>query len=260
MNMRGFKAVYALICALMLSSTASAQLKIVSGERLREVSSPRLSADSASLRFQTTQIHAAPMTEDDPPLIYRYPFMNVGKESVVIKSVRTTCTCASAYCDKTSLAPDESGVIAVRYDPKGHPGRFERKIFVYTDDGSAPAAILKLCVDVSSDDEWSREYPVQMGRIRLRRNEVHFAKGVKAVEKIRFVNISEKPLSLRCEEMFLPECIRFETHPETLAAESEGEIVISYDPSFESRHKSVRLILQGLGVSPRQSVINITFD
>lgn len=258
--MRGFQVISALICTMMLSSVASAQVKIVSGDRLREVNSPRLSADSASLCFETTFIHDASMSEEDSPVTYRYPFVNVGQHPVTISSVRTTCTCATAFCDKTEVGKGERGVISVRYDPKGHPGKFERKIFVYTDGCSAPSAILKLGVEVSSADTLAHEYPVQMGKIRLRRGEVSFCVGSGAVEKIRFVNVSDRPLTLRCEDLFLPDCIGFEARPVTVDPKSEGEIIISYEPSQEIGNKPVRLMLKGLGVPPSQSVIKITFE
>ena len=144
------------------------------------------------------------------------------------------------------------------YNPKGHPGRFERKIFVYTEGEDDPAAILRLSVDVSNGMDMSREWPVQMGPVRLRRQEVTFAEGVKAVEKMRFVNLSGKPLTLSCEEAFLPECLTFRTDPVTVPAGEEGQIVISYDPSASGSRETMKVILKGLGLPPSKATITVT--
>lgn len=258
--MRKLGFIFAVFFTLAFPAIASAQLKMVPKDKLVSVNSPRLSKDSSVLDFDMRRIVAAPLTEDDAPVIYQFPFRNSGKGMLKIRSLRTTCTCVSASCDRMEVAPGEKAVISVRYDPKGHPGKFERKIFVYSQDGSDPSAVLALAVEVKSGQDLSREYPVQMGTIRLRRNSVKFSAGTKAVEKIRFVNLSGSPLDLRCEEMFLPGCIRFETRPEVVLSQSEGELVISYDPDGGESKKEIMLILKGTGVPPSQSVISIRIE
>ena len=53
---------------LVISSQAVfAQLRMVSKEKLASVSDPRLSTDSAAMRFETRHIVADPMTEEDEP-------------------------------------------------------------------------------------------------------------------------------------------------------------------------------------------------
>ena len=90
---------------------------------------------------------------------------------------------------------------------------FERKIFVYTQEGNNPAATLKLSVDVSNGSDSSTMWPIQMGGIRLRNTEVTFTLGRKAVENISFINLTGKTLKLECEEMFLPDCLTFSSSP-----------------------------------------------
>jgi hypothetical protein len=145
----------------------------------------------------------------------------------------------------------------VTYNPKGHPGKFERKIFVYTQDGNAPAAVLRLSVEVATGADLSQEWPVQMGGIRLRRSEVAFSAGAKGVEQLRFINLSGRPLALQCEENFLPECLSFRTEPEVVEDGAEGVIVISYDPSLPGVRDSMNVILKGLGLPPTKSSITV---
>lgn len=248
-----------MVCtAVMVSAmTADAQLRMVSKEKLQEVANPALSADSASLSFEQKHIIAEPMNEDDAPKTFVYRFTNIGKETVTIKRLVSTCSCASAVCPVKEVAPGASAEISVTYNPKGHPGKFERKVFVYTQDGNSPAVVLRLSVEVATGADLSQEWPVQMGSIRLRRSEVAFSAGAKGVEQLRFINLSGRPLALQCEENFLPECLSFRTEPEVVEDGAEGVIVISYDPSLPGVRDSMNVLLKGLGLPPTKSSITV---
>lgn len=239
-----------------LSGTASAQMKMVSKEKLESVSNPVLSADSASFLFETRHIKAEPMNEDEAPAIFRYRFKNVSEDELKLSRIVTTCSCASASCPVSSVAPGESSEIIVRYDPKGHPGRFERKIFVYSDDEASPAAVLRLSVEVVNGADVSNDWPIQKGSIRIRRDNVTFVEGERAVEKLRFINLSGKDLRLTCEESFLPQCLSFRTEPETVKDGQTGEMIITYDPSKDAR-TSMKIMLKGIGLPPSQSAIEV---
>ncbi len=250
---------FIMVCAAVMVSamTADAQLRMVSREKLQEVANPALSADSASLSFEQNHIIAEPMNEDDAPTSFAYRFTNVGKETVTIKRLVSTCSCASAVCPVKEVAPGASAEISVTYNPKGHPGKFERKIFVYTQDGNSPAVVLRLSVEVATGADLSQEWPVQMGSIRLRRSEVAFSAGAKGVEQLRFINLSGRPLALQCEENFLPECLSFRIEQEVVEDGVEGVIVISYDPSLPGVRDSMNVILKGLELPPTKSSITV---
>ena len=249
------KGIIMIVIWALAAMQASAQMRIISREKVEAVSNPRLSADSASLAFETRHIVAEPMTEDDAPKTFIYRFENVGVKDVEIFRLVSTCSCASVTCSVKSVAPGASAEIAVKYYPKGHPGRFERKVFVYTQERNAPAAVLRLSVDVESGSDYSAEWPVQIGGIRLRRSEVAFCQGQRAVETISFINLTGKTLKLECETMFLPQCFAFSSEPVDNGA--EGTITITYDPTRPGVRDNVKLVLKGLGLPPSQSSITI---
>ena len=234
---------------------ASAQMKIISRDKVMEVSNPRLSADSASVLFDTKHIVAEPMNEDDAPKDFIFTLKNVGKEDIKINRLVSTCSCATATCHVKSVAPGESAQINVRYNPKGHPGSFERKVFVYTQEGNNPAAVLKLSVNVSSGADHATLWPIQMGSIRMRTTEVTFTQGTKAVETISFLNLSGKTLKLECETAFLPPCMTFIS--EKVEDGEEGKIQIAYDPAQPGARETLKVILKGLGLPPSKSSITI---
>ena len=247
-----------LICLLMCFwYCADAQIRILSREKLESVNTPLLSSDAQVLKFELAHITAEPMNEDDGVQTFVYPFENIGRDTIVIKRIVSTCSCAAALCEKKTLSPGEKSEIVVRYNPKGHPGRFERKVFVYTDDSQSPSAILRLSVDVERGKGYEGLYPISMGAIRLRRNEIVVDRGVAAVEKCIFVNVGDGPLRLLCEKAMLPSCLNFRVEPEVVNAGAEGEIIITYDPAKGGVRDRMPVILKGLGVPPSQSTINV---
>lgn len=250
--------IFAVVLALGMIPEAGAQLKLVSKEKLKSVNSPQLSKDSASLGFETRHIIAEPMSEDDAPQTYTFEFTNKGRGKLEVKRVVSTCSCAQAICPTKVLAPGEKSAVTVTYNPKGHPGKFERKIFVYTQDGDVPAAVLRLSVDVENSMDISGQYPVSMGKIRLRRTAVRFTEGKDAVEKLRFVNVSGRVLRFDCDRAFLPDCIKFYAPP-TRPLE-EAEMVIRYDSTQPGAREKLTIFLNDLGLPPSQSSLTVYFE
>lgn len=251
---------FILVCIAVMSSamTAAAQLRMVSKEKLEQVSDPSHSADSAFLAFDTRHIVAEPMNEDDAPKTFVYRFTNVGSETMQIKRLVSSCSCAAAVCTVKEVAPGASAEISVRYNPAGHPGKFERKVFVYTQDGNDPSAVLKLSVDVSAGADLSGEWPVQMGSIRFRRSEVTFKAGEKAVETLRFINVGDRPVSLDVDRDFLPACLSVSMEQRQIAPGEEGVIRIAFDPSMSGVREAMKVILKGLGLPPTRSTLTVT--
>jgi hypothetical protein len=256
--MRLSRIILAVVLALGVMPEAGAQLQLVSKEKLKSVNAPALSKDSASLNFVTTHIVAERMRESDAPKTFVFEFTNVGRSKVEIKRIVSTCSCAQAICLNRELSYGEKSEIKVTYDPKGHPGKFERKIFVYTQDGDVPAAVLKLSVDVEANMDISGQYPISMGKIRLRRTAVRFKEGTDAVEKLRFVNVSGRVLRFDCDRAFLPECIKFYAPP-TRPLE-EAEMVIRYDSTQPGAREKLTLFLNDLGLPPSQSSLTVYID
>ena len=251
---------FILICIAVMASamTAAAQLRMVSKEKLEQVSDPRHSADSAFLAFDTRHIVTEPMNEDDAPKTFVYRFTNVGEHALQIKRLVSSCSCASAVCTVKEVAPGASAEISVRYNPAGHPGKFERKVFVYTQDGNDPSAVLKLSVDVSAGADLAGEWPVQMGSIRFRRSEVTFKAGEKAVETLRFINAGDRPLTLDVDRDFLPACLSVSMEQGQIAPGEEGVIRIAFDPSMSGARETMKVILKGLGLPPSRSTLTVT--
>lgn len=254
--MKSLRLISILVLSLAPFVSASAQIQIIPRDQLEARANPRHSADSSWLEFDSRMIETE-MMDNDSPLTFRYRMRNVGPEAVQIKRLTTTCSCAVAVCDRKTVNPGDTAVISVTYNPAGHPGKFTRRIFVYTQDGMFPAATLRLAVNVKHSDRFSDQYKHQIGTIRLRRQQVVFSPGVKAVEKIPFVNLSGSPMKLECDEAMLPACLDFTVEPSVIQDKEEGEIIISFDPEKGVVRENMPVILKGTGVSPSRSTITV---
>ena len=141
--MSGFR--IAIIVLLALSPCLSdAQIKIVPQHRLDSLASPTLSPFSKDLRFDTTYIVADEMSQKDAPKVFRFAFVNTSAKPLVIYNVTTNCSCVKPMNIGTVVKAGERGEVVLKYDPAGHPGRFIRRIYVYTTKETAPTAFLRI--------------------------------------------------------------------------------------------------------------------
>ena len=118
--------------ALVAARPARGQFHIVPRERLDSMAQPALAHGAQAMRFDRTRIETGAIGEDDGPKSFVFTWRNTGDKPLVITRVKTTCGCAVPTCGKRPVKPGETDSVTVTYHPKGHPGRFVRKIFIFT--------------------------------------------------------------------------------------------------------------------------------
>lgn len=242
---------------------SSAQIRVISREKLDSVSNPPLAENAAMLSFDRRYIKAEPMNEDDAPKQFTYKFRNVSDAPIHIRQIVSSCSCAPARCDRQVVYPGNETNVTVTYHPEGHPGRFERKIFLYTEDYTHPSAILKLAVEVNSGSDPSGLYKEDMAKIRLRSRDVKVAAARSSVERLRFLNVSGADMRLEADGMLLPKCLQFRTEPEVVEDGKEGDIVITFDSDKYSKGRpmqSMNIVLKDMGLPPSQSSIRVIVE
>ena len=240
-----------------MTDAVCGQIVVIPEDRLQSVANPVLAPDADMLKFESGTSVNDSMSEDAGIRTYQFIFKNTATDTLWIDKVTTSCSCAVATYDRMDVPPGEKGRIDVRYNPKGHPGRFERKVYVYMRGNTSPSAILRLNVSVESGKDLSGIYPVLMGKIRLRRSEVQFYRGVAGIEKCVCVNVSTEPVRLECEEYILPAVLRFRADPQVLMPGQEGKIRLEYNPSAGDSPQNMVVMMKGLGVPPMQAAVKV---
>lgn len=217
--------------------------------------------DASFMQFETKRIVAGKIKETDRP-VYVYSFVNTGSEPIEITGLTANCSCVRPSFDRKVTAPGERGSIKVEYNPEGHPGHFERRIFVYTDllEGK-PTVVLELRVEVEDNGDRMRWFPVAMGNIRLKAAEHCFRSDLKDVMELNFINVGEAPVNLSFRNDLLPAYLEAWCETPDVKPGEEGTICIAFDPEKYGQSASgelgVPVILKGTGASPKASTIMI---
>lgn len=247
--------------ALAVAVPARGQFHIVSRERLDSLANPALAKGARAMRFETARIETGRIGEDDGPKSYRFEWQNVGDKPLVITRVTTTCGCAVPAWDKQPVKPGEKGVITVTYHPKGHPGSFARKIFLFTQlAANAPTAILELTGEVIPSARPTYAYPHARGNLLLKQEEIRISGARPRVERIECLNGGDDTLRLQIDTRILPPCVRAEFSPATLAPGGIADLVISFDPAAGKAPRKVPIFIRGVGLPPSQSAVTLRFD
>lgn len=144
------KRILLLVIAILEASALSGQIRTIPTERLMELYSPTLSADSTALAFDSRVLDAGTLSSGGEEVVLEFGFTNVSDREFRIGRVLSSCDCSKPVWPKDPIAPGQRGSIRITYDPKGHLGRFERRFMVYGEsDEYKPAAMLILKVRVA---------------------------------------------------------------------------------------------------------------
>lgn len=110
--------------------------------------------------------------EDDPvaPAVFR--FVNTGDEDVTIVQASATCGCTTPTYDAAAIAPGDTGVVTVAFNPQGRPGRFSKHLYVRTSAGAEREKLMLKGVVIGNERTLGSRYPAEMGPLRLRNGAV----------------------------------------------------------------------------------------
>lgn len=129
---------------------AAAQMKILPRETVLRNAGLVLSSDSTALGFEHRTVKVSGLSEVSEPESYVFPMVNLSGRSLRITRVSTNCSCVRVSLPHMELEPGENTVLTAVYNPKGHPGKFRRMIFIYTEASEElPAAVLTMDADVA---------------------------------------------------------------------------------------------------------------
>ena len=119
-----------------------------------------LSASADVTWLETTHDFGA-FQEDLGPVSCQFRFVNTNPEPVAIVAARASCGCTTPQYPREAIAPGDTAVITVSYDPAARPGRFTKYIGVTLSD-SEP--MIKLYIEgsvVVSAQSVAQRFPAQ---------------------------------------------------------------------------------------------------
>lgn len=85
------------------------------------------------LRLEETSWNFGDVPRRGGDLVHEFRFVNDGDRPLVLLRVITSCSCIKASFSKRPVAPADSGVIRIVYEPhKSEPGAFNKVIQIYS--------------------------------------------------------------------------------------------------------------------------------
>ena len=245
-----------IILAFLLSTMSSgvmAQIKIIPQQKLDSVINvPTVKGDNISFKGGAT-ISFGSIDEDGGVWSSKVEWSNKSDKPLVITSIKTSCSCLQATSRREAVVSGGHSVVELRYNPKGHPGSVEQRVFVYTNlSASQPTAVLKVKGVVTPSLNHSKDYPRNRGELLLRRDTVEFSGDKPQTERIACMNNSSRAMRLKTDTLLSSRGLRLKTEPEVLAAGEEGDLVITYTPEPDSKKPLwLKLYITGMALPPR---------
>lgn len=150
-----------------------------------------------TLAFATQQIDWVESThdfgaidEEAGPVGCELKFINRGSAPVAVSGASASCGCTTPRYSRESVAPGDTGVVRVTFDPQGRPGRFAKKVKVVTADDAGESVTSSLMIKgvvVGASSTIKSRYPVEAGPLRLRNTTIPFGQVKKGRQSSAFL-------------------------------------------------------------------------
>lgn len=130
---------------------------------------PRIAAEPEAT-FLSEIYDFGAFDENDGTVSCEFRYVNTGDEPLVIVASRATCGCTSSDYTKSPVEPGDTGIVVVKYNPIGRPGRFSKKVYVDFNSERPRHTLLIKGVVIGSSNTLRGRYPVDAGMLKLRNN------------------------------------------------------------------------------------------
>ena len=176
-----------------------------------------------------TDIRKVGEVEFQKPRKFSLGFTNKGDKSLFIKDVKASCGCLDVSYPKASIAAGSRGEIELTFDAK-LLGSFYKEIEVLTNASDNPAYIAIQGSVVTEVKDYSDEFPIDLGNVRLMTNIVEFEdvnRGDYPTAKLSVLNTDRT--AYRPELMHLPPYLSARCEPEDIPGGKVGTIHLTLD-------------------------------
>lgn len=106
----------------------------------------------SKISFDKTEYDFGKIPKADGIVFTNFVVRNTGESKLIINKITTSCGCTTAEISKKTIPPDGSAVLTVVFDPNFHDepgGKFERIVFLETNDPDNPETQVIISVDIT---------------------------------------------------------------------------------------------------------------
>ncbi|MBO7119202.1 MAG: DUF1573 domain-containing protein [Bacteroidaceae bacterium] len=176
-----------------------------------------------------TDIKKVGEVEFQVPRHFSLGFTNKGDKPLLIKEVKASCGCLDVSFPRGPVAAGSRGEISLTFDAK-MLGSFYKEVEVMTNASDKPFYAAIQGTVVTEVHDYSDEFPIDLGNVRLMTNIVEFDDvnhGDHPTAELRLMNADRT--AFRPELMHLPPYLSAEYLPEDIPAGKAGTIRLTLD-------------------------------
>ena len=180
------------------------------------VAQPRLAFEAETYDFGR-------FSEADGTVHHTFRFTNAGDAPLRVERVEAACGCTTPTWTETAVAPGESGVLEVVYDPAGRPGPFDKTVFVATEDGHSTVLRIEGVVESALARDGER-----VGSFAFRALEADAGTapaGEPLQTSFQFANVGDRPV--RIEGVQAPDGVEVVVPPRPVFPDAMGGLFVT---------------------------------
>lgn len=251
------------VCALATITfcgvDAVAQIKVVPRQMIEQIANPQIVANSGMFFLEGRDVDLGLVEESAGVVEREIIWENRGDKPISLTKLNSSCSCLSVVAVERVVAPNEQGVIRLRFNPQQRLGGVSYRVLIYSSlSEKMPTAALNITGEVLSSVEQSGAYPESCGALRLMSRRVK----IRAGESVRVacMNSGREQLRLEADVVLSSPGVMLRTEPAVLEAGAQGDIVIQYDATQHKSGQPILLYIKGLQLPPRQRCIVLELE
>ena len=155
-----------------------------------------------TLKFIPDKVDFGMIREEDGKVSREVKAVNISPDSTFIISARTSCGCSAADYTESVLAPGDTALVRLTYDPFNRPGRFLKTAKFFTGSERRSNSIKMSGTVIPSRSNLDRAYPEKEGQLRLSTLILNTGEMSRSEARPMFVGIyndSDKPFPISAE-------------------------------------------------------------
>lgn len=98
-----------------------------------------------------------------------FKLVNLGKSSLLIQRIKTTCGCTTVEFPKDFINEGDTATITIQYNPVRRPGKINKELKVYFDKTDSVYTLKFIGSVLGSDHTLETQYPYREGNLRFER-------------------------------------------------------------------------------------------
>ncbi len=168
-------------------------------------------------RWKSTSHDFGAFDEDMGKVTSDFVLVNDGDSPLMIYAARASCGCTVPHFTSDPIAPGDSAVVKVTYDPTGRPGKFSKRVKVETNCDPAQNVLTINGVVIGASNTLRARFPIEVGNLKLRNKTLAFGDINKGNTKTAFLDgYNQSNDTIRPVVTGLPPHLTVNTSPEAV--------------------------------------------